>query len=295
MSTHDLKIWDDRPCHVGEGPVAIGKNNEEVLWVDIYGKNVHSRNLETGATSTYSMPEDTSFVIPCVDGSHLLGTANGPVRRAKDGTVTPLPTRADADGSEAPFPVRWNDAKVAPDGHLFLGTMPYDWAPNPKACGLYRLDKSGKKLTRVIDGIWLSNGLAWSKDGKTMFYIDTLAKSIDSFDYNDGELTNRKVRWSVTEDSQGLPDGMCIDAEDGLWVAFWNGSCLRRFDKDFNITDTLEMPVPMVTSAAFAGPNFESLIITSAHDGAPGAGADWGKTYIYHPKVKGLAPVLFPN
>jgi len=295
MSADNIKIWDDRACHVGEGPVSIGKNNEDVLWVDIYNNNVHYRNLATGATSTYTMKEHTSFVIPCIDGSHILGTANGPVRRVKDGTVTPLPTRIDADGREALFPLRWNDAKVAPDGHLFLGTMPYDWESNRQSCALYRLDKSGESLTRVLDGVWLSNGLAWSADGKTMFYIDTLAKSIDSFDYHDGELSNRKVRWSVTEDSQGLPDGMCIDAEDGLWVAFWNGSCLRRFDRDFNITDTLEMPVPMVTSAAFAGPNFEFLIITSAHDGAAKAEADWGKTFIYRPKIGGVAPVLFPH
>jgi sugar lactone lactonase YvrE len=291
----NLKLWDERACHVGEGPVAIGPNNAEILWVDIYGKKVHRRNLETGKTSSYEMPEEVSFVIPAVDGSELLGTANGPVRRLPDGSIEKLPTRFDADGVNASFPNRWNDAKVAPDGHLFLGSMPYDWSQHPNACGLYRLDKTGKELTRVLDGVWLSNGLGWSKDGKTMFYIDTMAKSIDTFDYADGQISNRKVRWRLTDDSQGLPDGMCVDAEDGIWVAFWNGSCLRRFDKDFNITDVIEMPVPMVTSCAFVGPDFKQMVITSAHDGVANPGKDWGKTYICTPKVSGVAPTLFPN
>ena len=156
--SHDinLEVWDERACHVGEGPVAIGANNSEILWVDIYGKKVHRRNLETGKTSSYEMPEEVSFVIPAVDGSELLGTANGPVRRLPDGSIKKLPTRFDADGVNATFPNRWNDAKVAPDGHLFLGSMPYDWAQSPNACGLYRLDKTGKELTRVLDGVWLS-------------------------------------------------------------------------------------------------------------------------------------------
>ncbi len=291
----NLKLWDERECEVGEGPVAIGADNSEILWVDIMGKSVHRRNLKTGITSTYQTPEHVSFVIPAANGSQILGTANGPVRLEVDGSITNLPNRASADGAELSFPNRWNDAKVAPDGHLFLGNMPYEWAENESACGLYRLDKDGKKLTRVLDGIWLSNGLAWSGDGKRMYFIDTLAKSIDTFDYADGELTNRKVRWRITDDTQGLPDGMCIDAEDGIWVAFWNGSCLRRFDKDFNITDVIEMPVPMVTSCAFVGPNFEQMIITTAHDGVAEPGLDWGKTFICTPKISGVAPTLFPN
>ena len=155
--------------------------------------------------------------------------------------------------------------------------------------------KDTLKLTKEVDGINLSNGLAWSADGRTMYYVDTMAKSIDTFDYHDGKISNRKVRWRVTDDSQGLPDGMCIDKEDGIWVAFWSGGVVRRFDKDFNITDVIEMPVPMPTSCAFIGPNYDQMIITSAHDGKPDAKEDWGKTFICTPKIGGVAPTLFPN
>ena len=290
-----VEIWDDRRCQVGEGPVAIGPTHNDIWWVDIYNSKVLYRNAETGATDEYMMPEHVSFIIPCKDGSDLLGTANGPVRRRKDGTIEKLPTRQDATGKADSFPERWNDAKVAPDGHLWLGSMPYDWAKYPAACGLYKLDKDTLKLTKEVDGINLSNGLAWSADGKTMYYVDTMAKSIDTFDYHDGKISNRKVRWRVTDDSQGLPDGMCIDKEDGIWVAFWSGGVVRRFDKDFNITDVIEMPVPMPTSCAFIGPNYEQMIITSAHDGKSDAKEDWGKTFICTPKIGGVAPTLFPN
>jgi sugar lactone lactonase YvrE len=287
------EIWDDRACQVGEGPVAIGPNNEWIWWVDIYTNRVLFKNFETGETNGYEMSENVSFVIPCADYSQILGTANGPVRRTKEGVIATLPTRSDVRGPDT-FPERWNDAKVAPDGHLWLGSMPYNWADHPSACGLYRLSKDDLKLQKKVDGISLSNGLGWTKDGKTMVYIDTMAKSIDTFDYNDGEISNRKVRWRVTDDSQGLPDGLCMDAEDGVWVAFWNGGVLRRFDKDFNLTDTLEVGVPMPTSCAFVGKNLDTLIITSAHDGVENPGKDWGKTFSYRPKIGGLPPVLFP-
>lgn len=294
-SIFDLKLWDERICHVGEGPVGTGPNNSEVLWVDINSKLVHRKNLETHKTSSYEMPEEVSFVIPAVDGSEILGTASGPVRRTPDGSIQKLPTRSDADGVSDLFPNRWNDAKVAPDGHLFLGNMPYDLAAYPNRCSLYRLDRNGKKLNRILEGVWLSNGLAWSADSRTMYYIDTMAKSIYVFDYADGELRNRRVGWQVTDDSQGLPDGMCIDAQDGIWVAFWNGSCVRRFDKNFKVTDIIKMPVPMVTSCAFVGLNFEQMVITTAHDGAHNRGRDWGKTYICTPDVPGVASTPFPN
>jgi sugar lactone lactonase YvrE len=289
-----LEIWDERACQVGEGPVAIGPNHEWIWWVDIYNSKVYFKNFETGEINGYETDEHVSFVIPCTDYSHLLGTANGPIRRTKDGVITKLQTRQDANGRPDTFPERWNDAKVAPDGHLWLGSMPYNWAEHPNACGLYRLSKDDLSLKKMVDGISLSNGLGWTKDGKTMVYIDTMAKSIDTFDYKDGEVSNRRVRWRVSDDSQGLPDGLCMDAQDGLWVAFWNGGVMRHFDKDFNLTQTLEVGVPMPTSAAFVGKDLGTLLITSAHDGVANPGKDWGKTFSYRPKVGGLAPVLFP-
>ena len=297
MSIQKPRVWDERKCQVGEGPVATGTSYELIWWVDIMRCKVYFRNLENGQTGEYEMPEHVSFVIPCVDGTQILGTANGPVRRTSDGIITQIPQREIPDA----FPMRWNDAKVAPDGFLFLGTMAYNCEDHPKACGLYRLDKTAEVLTKVLEGVTLSNGIDWTNDGRTMVYVDTLAKSIDTFAYCNGELSNRMIRWQVTDvATQGLPDGLCVDREDGVWVAFWNGGVLRRFDKNFSITDIVEVGVPMPTCCTFAGKDLMTLVITSACDHDPSdstlhseASQDWGKTFIYHPKIGGKPTVLF--
>mgnify|MGYP003343267252 FL=1 len=104
-----VEIWDNRRCQVGEGPVAIGKNHNDIWWVDIYNSKVLYRNAETGATDEYTMPEHVSFIIPCADGSDLLGTANGPIRRRRDGSTEKLQTRAEVNGKADSFPERWNE------------------------------------------------------------------------------------------------------------------------------------------------------------------------------------------
>jgi sugar lactone lactonase YvrE len=100
--------------------------------------------------------------------------------------------------------------------------------------------------------------------------------------------------WTVPEGDSGLPDGMSIDAEDGLWVAFWGGSVVRRFDKDFTITAEINIPTPFVTSCVFAGPELDTLIITTAHNGEADAPPRAGMTFICKPGVKGVVTNLFP-
>jgi sugar lactone lactonase YvrE len=292
-SQESLKLLDSRPCEVGEGPIAIGAMNSDIWWVDILGKRVLYRNITDGSTDEWNFDEHVSFVIPCSNGDFIIGTASGPMRRSREGDLSPLPTRLSAHGEPDAFPMRWNDAKVAPDGHLWLGTIAYDVDAHPSDCALYRLDKSGEKLIKVVDGIGISNGLAWSADGKTMFFIDTVTLSIDCFDYNDGELSNRRRMWTTPDESYGFPDGMCIDSEDGIWVAFWGGGEVRRFNSNFEITHEIELGQPQVTSCAFAGQNLDQLIITTASFNQSLDNEDLGKTYIAQVSIPGLPTKLF--
>jgi gluconolactonase len=295
ISQDSLRIFDNRPCNVGEGPIAIGLMNNEVWWVDVLGKKVLSKNIVNESTQEIVFEEDVSFVIPCTNSDFIVGTASGPVRINGEGKPFAMPRRESADGHPDRFPLRWNDAKVAPDGHLWLGTIAYDVDSHPTDCSLFRLDKTGKTLTKVVDGIGISNGLAWSADGKTMFFIDTVTLSIDSFDYKDGELANRKRRWTAPDSSYGSPDGMCIDSEDGLWVAFWGGAKLRRFSTQFEVTDEIELPQPLVTSCAFAGKDLNQLIITTARLDQSSNNEDLGKTYIAQVSIPGMRTQLFPG
>jgi sugar lactone lactonase YvrE len=128
-----------------------------------------------------------------------------------------------------------------------------------------------------------------------MFFIDTPTISIDAFDYLDGELSNRERLWTVPDESYGYPDGMCIDSQDGLWVAFWNCGKVRRFNAEFEITDEIELSQPLVTSCAFAGENLNTLIITTAHLNKSGRDENWGKTYRAQVLIPGRPTQLFPG
>ena len=282
-----VELFDERQCTLGEGPVSSGLDHSEVQWVDIEGKKVLSRNVETGATGEYSVDELVAFVIPTQSGKSLLGTTTGPV--LYDGTnFTPYVSRNEVDIT----PMRWNDAKVSPDGDLWLGSLAL--SEEAGYGSFYRLDGKSKELKKFLSGTGISNGLAWSSDKRTFYWIDTLTFGIEAFDYADREITHRRM--VIPCDTQyGFPDGMCIDSEDGLWVAFYNGSAVRRYDtrNNFAMTHEIKVPALRTTSCAFAGKNLEKLIITSAERNNPTSTADDGRTYICETGFTGLATTLF--
>jgi gluconolactonase len=160
------------------------------------------------------------------------------------------------------------------------------------------LSKDGKKLDRLFGEVGISNGMDWSVDKTKMFYIDTLAMKVDLFDYNNGQINNRRTLVEIT-DGMGYPDGMCSDSEDNIWVAFWMGSCVRGFDgKTGKQIAEIKLPVQKVTSCCFAGEKLDQLIITTAV-GNPGEEMDLnqypqaGFIFIATPGVTGKKTNLF--
>ena len=291
-----VEVFDSRRNQLGEGPTATGEKNNNVQWCDIYGKAVRSRDLITGKTDEYFADQHVGFQIPRIKGGDILGTADGPVLRDKDGVIHKLPTRADVDGDNHSGVIRWNDAKVSPDGYLFLGSMAYENQSDQGA--LYRLSKDGKKLERLFGSVGISNGIDFSVDLKRMFYIDTLTLRVDQFDYLNGEISNRRPLVQITE-GMGYPDGMCSDSNDNIWVAFWSGSCVRCFDgKTGELLEELRLPAKFITSCVFAGEKLDQLIITTAV-GNPGEPMDLneypeaGFIYVAQPGVVGKKTNLF--
>ena len=124
--TISVEVFDSRRNQLGEGPTATGDKNSHVQWCDIYSKAVRSRDLITGKIDEYFADQHIGFQIPRTVGGEILGTADGPVLRDADGTFHTLPTRKDVDGDNQSGVIRWNDAKVSPDGNLFLGSMAYE-------------------------------------------------------------------------------------------------------------------------------------------------------------------------
>jgi len=291
-----VEVFDSRRNQLGEGPTATGEKNNHIQWCDIYGKAVRSRDLVTGKTDEYFADQHIGFQIPRSKGGDILGTADGPVLRDKDGAIHKLPTRADVDGDNLSGVIRWNDAKVCPDGNLFLGSMAYEDQSDQGS--FYRLSKDGKKLENLFGSVGISNGMDWSVDLSRMFYIDTLSMRVDQFDYQNGQISNRRPLVQIT-DGMGYPDGMCSDANDNLWVAFWLGSCVRCFDgKTGKQIDEIKLPAQKITSCVFAGEKLDKLIITSAV-GNPGEQIDLdqypqsGFIFIASPGVVGKKTTLF--
>ena len=266
-----VEVFDSRRNQLGEGPTATGPNNNHVQWCDIYGQYIRSKDLISSQTSEYQTSEPVGFQIPRTTGGDILGTANGPVLRDEKGNLTQLPTRQEADGFVDKNVLRWNDAKVSPDGYLFLGSMAYENQSNEGA--FYRLSKDGKKLQRLFGDVGISNGMDWSTDLTKMYYIDTLTMKVEVFDYNQGEISNRRTLVQI-KDGMGYPDGMCADANDNIWVAFWLGSAVRCFDgRTGELLEEIKLPVQKVTSCCFAGEKLDQLIITTAV-GNPGESMD---------------------
>ncbi|HEY8239065.1 MAG TPA: SMP-30/gluconolactonase/LRE family protein [Candidatus Limnocylindrales bacterium] len=270
-------------CELGEGPVWDARSGR-IVWIDIPGRRVHLHDPTTGATESMATPLDIGAIVPrraggfmaaLQDGFWILG--DGPARR-----VATVP--------EGRPEIRFNDGKCDPQGRLWAGTMPYDEV-SPVGC-LYRLDRDGS-VARILDGVTISNGLAWSGDGTTMYYIDTPTRRVDAFSYDaaTGDIGDRRVAIEIPE-SAGWPDGMAIDVEDGLWVALWGGSAVHRYVEG-RLDRVVALPVSQPTSCAFGGPNLDELYITSAWTGLdPAARRDEplaGGLFRIRPGVRGPA------
>ena len=279
-----VEVFDDRRCWLGEGPTASGENNNHVQWVDILNGKVLSKNIETSKTSEYKLDDHVGFAIPRTGGGDVLGTSNGPVLRDIEGNISGLPKR-ETDTHKS----RWNDAKVSHTGDLFLGTLSYDLVP--KASGLYRISQDGSEIKKLLSELTLANGLDWSVDTQTFYFIDSLEHCVDAFSYDGQEITDRRTVIKFGENE--IPDGMCVDGEDGLWIAFWDGSQVRRYDEKYKLSEKIDLPVSYTTSCTFAGKDLDQLVITTAHNNEMGKHPQAGMTFICRPGIKGKKTTLF--
>ena len=258
MRIHRPKLAVDARCILGEGPVWWN----DVLWfVDIEGRALHRYTPADNSHDQYPVPGRIGFALPRSDGSWLIAQDAGVARFEPDsGTLEPL-----NQVEPKHLGTRMNDAKSDPTGRVYAGTMSLD--VQPEAGALYRLDTQASKAQRIVDGVTISNGLAWDASLGLMYYIDTATSRIDAFDWCEetGEIQNRR---SVATLKNGAPDGMCIDNEGALWVALWGGSRVARVDP---ITgeeiEHISLPCENPTSCCFGGPDFDQLWITSARVG----------------------------
>ena len=287
----------DARARLGEGPVWDPRLGV-LWWVDIEGCRVHAfdpktgtnRSVETGSmVGALALREGGGLVLALADRLVLVDGADeaafrtglpGGLRSAGAWT-----TLARFDGEPA---IRCNDGKCDPAGRLLIGRMALDERP---VGALLSVGADGA-VRRLLSPLRIPNGLAWSADGRTMFYIDTPTRRIDAFAYDiaAGSIAGQRVHRSC-DDIGGSPDGMTIDAQGGLWVAFWGASAVCRFAADGTLDAVVRLPVSQVTSCTFGGPDLADLYITTAARGVDEPMA--GGLFRVRPGVRGVAADLF--
>ena len=186
---------------------------------------------------------------------------------------------------------RFNDGKCDPAGRFWAGTT--EIAHENITGTLYCLNEK-HQYRRCLGNVHISNGLCWSGDRTKMYFIDTPTYRIQSFDYNHetGQLSNQQML-TFFEPSLGMPDGMCIDENDNLWVAFWDGSSVRCYDSQRGeMLERIELDASRPTSCAFGGENLDTLYITSAANDSI-EGDLGGGIFAIKPGVKGRKAHFF--
>ena len=237
----------------GEGPIWW---HGALYFVDIEGHQIHRYNPADGSEKSWDAGQRVGTVVPRESGGLVAAGDHGLFFLDEEtGALTPI-----ADPEPDKPDNRFNDGKCSPDGRFFAGTI--SLAKKNGDARLYRLDPD-LTLHEAFGPVTNSNGIVWSADGKTVFYIDTPRKEVLAFDYDDGHLRNMRGVIS-TGHIEASPDGMAIDAEGNLWVAFCHGACVACFDpvsgKELR---RVELPCLETTACAFGGPDLADLYVTT--------------------------------
>ena len=253
-----VELLVDQHALVGEGP--LWDEQEQVLyWVDILNSTLFIYDPATGENKEIDVGQHVGTVVTRASGGLMLAVRDGFASfdlETRELTLIANP-EAHVTGN------RFNDGKCDPAGRFWAGTMAYE---NPKDSGsLYRLD-TDLSVHKIFGGVAISNGIVWSLDNTTMYYVDTLRKNVRAFDYDNdtGDISNERVVIEVPAET-GLPDGMAIDSEGMLWVAHYGGSRVSRWNPATGENlGHIPLPVTQVTACAFGGPDMTTLFITSA-------------------------------
>jgi sugar lactone lactonase YvrE len=257
VSTAHLEVALAVGAELGEGPIWEA-GRQQLLFVDIMRGDVHAFDPATGSDAVIDIGQPAGAVAPTTRADWIVAAADGFYRANPLSGEVRLVAIVEGDIPDN----RMNDGYCDPQGRFWAGTM--SMTRRPKAGALYRLNPEGG-VTRMLDGVTTSNGIDWSLDGRTMYYVDTETLRVDAFDFDGdrGEISNRRPL-VVIPASAGKPDGLIVDAEGGLWLALWGGAAVRRYTPDGRLDRTIDLPVPHPTKCAFGGRDLSDLYITSA-------------------------------
>jgi sugar lactone lactonase YvrE len=262
MAKRQLELVLDAQAILGEGPL-WDTQDQCLWWIDIEPGIVHRYDPALGRDDTCQAGQRVGTIVRRASGGIVLALETGIA--ACDWPIGPLQMLASPEAGIANH--RFNDGKCDPSGRFWAGTLNYANEDLPEGT-LYRLDHD-LGISSQLAGICVSNGIVWTSDRRTMYYIDSPTRRVDAFDYDDasGTIGNRRTAIALPE-GMGYPDGMTIDAEDNIWVALWSGWGVVRFNpRTGELLEKIEVPASQVTACALGGPELKDLYVTTARRG----------------------------
>jgi sugar lactone lactonase YvrE len=272
---------------LGEGPHWDGRH---LHYVDIEAGDVHRLDPATGELRTLSLGWPVGFVVPADEGGLVVARRDTVELIDDEGRLSRILATVEADEPET----RINDGVCDPRGRLFYGTIASEVLDRAPVGGLYRTAPDG--TAKVLGGISVSNGTGFDEERGRMYYTDSWTWRVDVCDYDvtTGEVGNRRP-FVVVDKAIGMPDGLTVDAEGGVWVALYGGGAVHRYDPDGTLTEIVALPVSLATSIAFGGQGLGTLFVTTARNRLSPAELTAqplaGSLLMLEPGVRGLAGV----
>ncbi len=269
----DFQIAADLRCTVGEGPV-WHPGEGRLYWTDILSSRIYWHEPASGESRLCYEGRMVGGMTLQADGSLLLFMDRGTVAVWRDGGIAGtlldhIPAEADR---------RFNDVIADPEGRVFAGAMPFKDLERKRG-RLYRLDRDGSYEV-VLEGIGIPNGMAFTSDRRSFYFIDSLDNVVWKFDYDPrtGAIGRRRDFLRFDPELDGHADGMTLDKEDNLWIAMAMGGKVLQFGADGSRKRTIELPAKFTASVAFGGDGLSDLYVTTGthpedEDLGPAAGA----------------------
>ncbi|MEY8359839.1 SMP-30/gluconolactonase/LRE family protein [Anaerotruncus colihominis] len=261
---------DLAPCALGEGPL-WRRETGEFVFTDILAGTLYACT-PGGAVRR---------LLKCCYqlGAFLFDRAGGLLLMTESGVF-----RCPYGGDESDFQLVWqvpmapgerfNDAICDPAGRVLAGTKTEE-----NRNGSLWLFEHGRPPRRLLEGLKISNGMGFSRDGERFYHTDSGDRAIYCYTYNvsEGTLSNRQIAVLLEEPGAAVPDGMTLDAQGMLWTACWDAGCVRRYTPGGRLLEELPFPARQVSSVAFGGSRLDTLLVTSAAVGSdgPDEGSVW--------------------
>ena len=260
----DIRLLSPTRCTLGEG-ILWDEQQEKIWWVDIQQSTLWSHHPASKQEQHWVLPQRVcSFAMTSTPGVFILGLAKQLVRfDSRNGALTLL-----AEVEAGLHSTRINDGRVDRAGNFVFGTMNED---GPEAIGhFYRFTTSGQLQRLALPAVTVANSIAFCPDGKTMYFCDSPTRRILMCDYDaDSGAVDRLRVFAELDHTQtlGYPDGSCVDATGHLWNAEWGGRCITCYTPDGQVQQRVSLPVTQPTCLTFAGPDLDTLYVSSAYIG----------------------------